>query len=142
MISGEPLKKYLLFGLRLLLGLIFAIEAYYKFKNPSGFGDLVRGMGVLPEFFAAPYILLLPYVEILVAIGLFLGIYHRFVVTLAGLILLSILIGFQLPNITGGLYTSFLMGLRGILQDQHLWMLAAAKALFLYGPGMRTNDHT
>lgn len=124
-----------LFIARVGLGLLMLIEAYYKFIDMSGFVSQVQSFGFLPNWMAIPYAYALGPVEVVTGILLLLGWKYRVGAVLAACITFSVLFGFQVLNISTGLYSSLLVALRGILQDQHLWMVLASCVIALEGPG-------
>lgn len=127
--------KHVLFVSRIALALILLIEAYYKFIDMPAFVAQVQGFGFLPDWLSLPYAYLVGPVEVIVGILLLVGLQTKIAATLSALILFSVLFAFQYLNISTGLYSDVLMGLRGILQDQHLWMILASLFIAVAGPG-------
>src|SRR3989338_2051933 len=113
---------------RYLLAAIFAIELGYKLADWNGwvaqFGSLMplplpSGLMMLNAF-------ALPVLEGLVVISLIIG-KEKFITGLVAIaLLLSIMIALQRVMIGAGAYGSPIALIRGILQDQHLWMMLAA----------------
>ncbi len=126
----------ILFSSRLGLSLILLIEAYYKFVDMAGFVFQVQGFGLMPNFLATGYAYALAPLEVLAAIMLITGWHWRIGAWISTLILITVFLGFQWFNISTGLYDGFIVGLRGLLQDQHLWMAAVSMFIIALGPGM------
>ena len=121
---------------RIALALILLIEAYYKVVDVSGFVLQVQGFSLMPDFLATGYAYILIPLEIIAALFLLTGWNWRIGAWLSTFLLISIFIGFQWFNIKTGLYDSFIVSIRGVLQDQHLWMAFVASLIACLGPGM------
>lgn len=122
---------------RYLLALIFAVEVAYKFMDWPGWEAQFASMlpialpfGIIP--IAA---ILLAALEVIVLLLLLSGREKFITGILAALLLLSILVAQQAINIGYGLYADPLAATRGILQDQHLWMMLAAGFVVAEGWG-------
>lgn len=120
---------------RYLLVAIFSLELFYKLIDWPGWEAQFASMlplelsfGVVP--FAAMTMVAL---EITVVILLVSGREKFFSGLLAGFLLLGILVAFQRINIGYGLYSDPIAATRGILQDQHLWMILAAALVTVEG---------
>ncbi|HEX77716.1 MAG TPA: DoxX family membrane protein [Dehalococcoidia bacterium] len=70
-------NRYLILGLRLLLGGVFLLSAAGKLPKQAEFVDAVTGYGVLPQGLASAYGSVLPWLELAVGLGLVLGLLPR-----------------------------------------------------------------
>lgn len=113
---------------RYLLAAIFAVELGYKLADWNAwvaqFGSLMplplpSGLITLGAF-------TLPVLEGLVVLSLIIGKEKFITGFVAMALLLSIMVALQRVTIGAGAYQSVAAVVRGLLQDQHTWMMLAA----------------
>lgn len=68
-------SRWIRLGLRLFLGAVFLYASWDKVLDPGAFADVVRNYQVLPEPFVHLAALMLPWIELLVAICLIGGVW-------------------------------------------------------------------
>lgn len=120
---------------RYLLAAVFAVELGYKLADwgawTGQFGSLMplplpSGLMTLGAF-------ALPVLEGLVIISLVIG-KEKFITGLVAIaLLLSIMVALQRVTIGAGAYQSVAAVVRGLLQDQHTWMMLAAGFVVVEG---------
>lgn len=86
---------------RLLLGLVFAFSAISKITAPGLFRQSVAEYGLLPPGLVIPFATALPWIEALVALYLFVGLFPRLTAVVTALLLVMF---------TGALVISILRG--------------------------------
>lgn len=86
---------------RLLVGGIFLVAAVPKIGDPGGFADAVRGYGLLPPPFVVPFALMLPWLEMLVALYLLAGYMSRWAGAAAAVLLAMFVVALTDALITG-----------------------------------------
>ena len=62
---------------RLFLGFVFVYAGVMKASDPQGFANILCSYRLLPEWMINPVAILLPWVEIVVGVSLFVGIWIR-----------------------------------------------------------------
>lgn len=88
---------------RFVLGALFLASGIGKLLEPrQEFIALVQSFGVLPDALAAIYGTLLPWVELVVAVLLLIGLYTRLAAAVAGLMLLSFIIAISVVFVRDG----------------------------------------
>ncbi len=113
---------------RYLLAAIFAVELGYTLADWGAWtGQFASLMPLtLPSGLLTLGAFALPVVEGLVALSLVIG-KEKFITGLVAMaLLLSIMVALQRVTIGAGAYRSVAAAVRGLLQDQHLWMMLAA----------------
>lgn len=120
---------------RYLLAAVFTVELGYKLADwgawTSQFGSLMplplpSGLTMLGAF-------ALPVLEGLVIISLVIG-KEKFITGLVAIaLLLSIMVALQRVTVGAGAYQSVAAVVRGLLQDQHTWMMLAAGFVVVEG---------
>ena len=113
---------------RYLLAAIFAVELGYKLADWNAwvaqFGSLQPFP--LPSGLLTLCTFVLPVLEGLVVISLVIGKEKFITGFVAMALLLSIMVALQRVTIGAGAYQSVAAVVRGLLQDQHTWMMLAA----------------
>jgi uncharacterized membrane protein YphA (DoxX/SURF4 family) len=85
-------NRYVLFGLRLILGGIFILAAVGKIPEAAKFVDVVTGYGILPWDLARAYGLVLPWLELTVGICLVTGLFPRLVAGISIVMIISFIV--------------------------------------------------
>ncbi|MFA6475103.1 MAG: MauE/DoxX family redox-associated membrane protein [Patescibacteria group bacterium] len=100
--QNNSVNKYLVFGLRVVIGLIFVIAGLSKTTAPiAEFIGLARQWNILPEPYVTIYAFLLPWVELVFGLTLLFGAWSRLSAFIVLLMLLSFLIAIGI-NISRG----------------------------------------
>jgi len=85
-------NRYVLLGIRLVLGATFTLAAAGKLPERAKFVDVVTGYGLLPWDLAQAYGLLLPWLELALGICLVAGLLSRFVAGASILVIISFIV--------------------------------------------------
>ena len=110
--------------MRLSLGVLFFFAALGKFTAPGGIGGVAQKMQEsfantwLPGFLLAPYVHVLPFLELAVGMLLLLGLCTRWTFFLSGLLLVSLAFGMMVQQqhaVVGTNLTYVLMATAGVL---------------------------
>lgn len=83
-------NSWLEIACRWTLGTTFIYASYYKILSPADFANVVYGYNLFPTFSINLIAIILPYVELISGISLFLGVYPRS----AALIINGLLVAF------------------------------------------------
>jgi len=138
--------QYVTLVFRLLLAVVFLIAGASKIAHPWVFVHTVEGYRMLPGSLARPFGLALPWVEVLLALYLLVGLFTRVaaVVMCAVLVMFLFALGVQLAHghtgdcgcvvgITNPVITAFVggntIGAFDLVRDAVLLLMAAAIAL-------------
>jgi uncharacterized membrane protein YphA (DoxX/SURF4 family) len=138
--------QYVTLVFRLLLAVVFLIAGASKIAHPWVFVHTVEGYRMLPGSLARPFGLALPWVEVLLALYLLVGLFTRVaaVVMCAVLVMFLFALGVQLAHghtgdcgcvvgITNPVITAFVggntIGAFDLVRDGVLLLMAAAIAL-------------
>ncbi len=98
--SPQLLTALTLFS-RLLLGLIFALAAASKLNAPGLFLADVTDYHMLPSGLVGPFAAALPWIEVLVAVYLFVGLFLRFTAVLTAVLMVMFIIALVNALVTG-----------------------------------------
>ncbi len=128
---------------RFMLAFIFTLELVFKFIDWPGWEAQFASMLPLPLPFSLIPIaaIIMAGLEVIVVVALVYGKEKFFSGALATLLLLGILVAQQRINIGYGLYADPLEAARGIMQDQHLWMMLAGGLVMAEGWGAIKKRH-
>jgi uncharacterized membrane protein YphA (DoxX/SURF4 family) len=100
-LSAAALHSPALLVARLLVGGIFLVAAVPKIGDPGGFADAVRAYGLLPAPFVVPFALMLPWLELGVALYLLAGYMTRWAGIGAALLLATFTVAIAHALVTG-----------------------------------------
>lgn len=97
-------NRWLIFGLRLVLGGIFIAASIGKLQYQTEFINMVIGYGILPDSLANAYGLIVPWVELFIGCSLVLGIFPRCNSAVSILLTISFAVAstYRLVNPVGG----------------------------------------
>ena len=97
-------NHWLLFSLRLLLGVIFVVASISKIQDIAKFASTVASYGILPDSLAHLYGYVAPWVELFVGCALILGVFIRFSAALLTPLIVSFMVAssYALANAVGG----------------------------------------
>jgi uncharacterized membrane protein YphA (DoxX/SURF4 family)/thiol-disulfide isomerase/thioredoxin len=87
-------NRWLLFSLRLILGVIFIVASISKLQDIAKFVSTVVSYGMLPDVLGRLYGYLAPWVELLVGCALILGVFVR----LSAAVLIPLIISFMIAS--------------------------------------------
>ncbi len=138
--------QYVTLVFRLLLAVVFLIAGASKIAHPWVFVHTVEGYRMLPGSLARPFGLALPWVEVLLALYLLVGLFTRVAAVVMGAVLVMFLfaLGVQLAHghtgdcgcvvgITNPVITAFVggntIGAFDLVRDAVLLLMAATIAL-------------
>jgi uncharacterized membrane protein YphA (DoxX/SURF4 family)/thiol-disulfide isomerase/thioredoxin len=97
-------NRWLLFSLRLILGVIFVVASISKIQDIAKFVSIVSSYGMLPNSLANLYGNIVPWVELFIGCALLLGVFIRFSAALLVLLIISFMAAssYALANAVGG----------------------------------------
>jgi len=97
-------NRWLIFALRLVLGVIFIFACIAKFVDMTGFINAVAGYGILSDSLAHIYGYIVPWVELFVGCSLIFGVFVRFSAILSIPLVISFIVAgsYALVNAIGG----------------------------------------
>ena len=97
-------NRWLIFSLRLILGVIFIVASISKIQDIAKFVSTVASYGILPDSLAHLYGYAAPWVELFVGCALILGVFVRFSAALLIPLTLSFMVAssYALVNAVGG----------------------------------------
>ena len=97
-------NRWLLFSLRLLLGVIFVVASISKIQDIAKFASTVVSYGILPDSLAHLYGYVAPWVELFIGCALILGVFVRFSAALLIPLTLSFMVAssYAMVNAVGG----------------------------------------
>ncbi len=101
LVSDENLTRRALLVARLVLAAIFLLAGISKVQAPSEFAETVRAFHLMPDPLAAPFALILPWVEILAALYLIVGFLGRLAAAATAAMLLMFIVALLDALITG-----------------------------------------
>ncbi len=73
----QPLKHWVLFLMRMLLGAVFSYSAWCKILAPQALSDAIVGFEIIPESIALEAAIMLIWLELFCGIFMFLGLWAR-----------------------------------------------------------------
>jgi uncharacterized membrane protein YphA (DoxX/SURF4 family) len=132
-------NKYLVFGARLILGVVFIYASLEKIQNPAGFAQAIYNYRMVPEALINIMAIVLPWLELICGILIIVGVFVRGSALLIGAMLAVFIVALSSAILRGldiscGCFT--LEGGRGIagktLVEDILLMVCVVIAL-LYG---------
>jgi uncharacterized membrane protein YphA (DoxX/SURF4 family) len=94
-------EKYIVFLLRIIIGVMFIYSGFTKFAEPFKFETIVGNYAMLPKIAIHPFATLLPWVEVLVGAALILGILKRHISYIVLLMLLMFIVAVSYQIIRG-----------------------------------------
>jgi len=129
-------NRWLLFSLRLILGVIFVVASISKIQDIAKFAGIVSSYGMLPNSLANLYGNIVPWVELFIGCALLLGVFIRFSAALLVLLIISFMAAssYALVNAAGGscgCFGKFLTLSHPIALTLDVLMLVAALILLL-----------
>jgi len=133
-------NKYLLLGLRLVLGGVFIYAAVYKIAEPEDFARSIYNYRMLPEETINLMAIIMPWLELICGIFIIIGSFVRGSAVLIGLMLLVFIIAIS-SALARGLDISCgcfkvgeggrLVGLTTLVED--ILMVAAVAVILAFG---------
>ncbi len=91
---------------RLVLALVFGLSALSKITAPGAFHDSVVGYHLLPAWLVGPFALAIPWLEVLVALYLLIGLFQRPTAIVTALMLVMFTGALSISLIQGGAATA------------------------------------
>jgi len=85
-------KSFILYIIKLILGITFIYASYHKIADPSGFAKILYGYAIFPGFSINILAIIIPFLELTAGFCLIMGLFPRSAV----LIINALLIGFIL----------------------------------------------
>ncbi len=73
----QPLKHWILFIMRMILGGVFSFSAWSKIMAPQALADAIVGFEIIPESIALVAAIMLIWLELICGIFMFLGLWAR-----------------------------------------------------------------
>jgi uncharacterized membrane protein YphA (DoxX/SURF4 family)/thiol-disulfide isomerase/thioredoxin len=97
-------NRWLIFTLRLVLGVLFIVASIAKIQDIAKFISTVASYGVLPDALARIYGYVAPWVELFIGFALIFGVFVRFSAVLSILLTISFMVAssYALVNAVGG----------------------------------------
>lgn len=133
-------NKYLLLGLRLVLGGVFIYASVYKVAEPEEFARSIYNYRMLPEETINLMAIIMPWLELICGILIIIGAFVRGSAALIGLMLLVFIIAIS-SALARGLDISCgcfkvgdggrLVGLKTLIED--ILMVAAVAVILMFG---------
>jgi uncharacterized membrane protein YphA (DoxX/SURF4 family) len=94
-------NRYLVLGIRLILGVVFIYAAIDKIANPAAFAQNIYNYRMLPESFINFMALTLPWLEIICGVLIVLGVFIRGSALLIGFMLLIFIVAISFALVRG-----------------------------------------
>ncbi len=140
-LGGLLRNRYLLFALRVVLGIIFVVAAAGKLPRQAEFVDVVTGRGLLPWHLALAYGSVLPWLELIVGLCLIVGFLPRLAAGTTILMVLSFIVANGTAVVKGqyldcGCFGAifFLDTSNALIMD--IFIVGMALLILLYGSSM------
>ena len=97
-------NRWLLFSLRLILGVIFIVASISKIQDIAKFVSTVASYGILPDSLAHLYGYIAPWAELFIGCALILGVFVRFSAAILIPLIISFIVAssYAIVNATGG----------------------------------------
>jgi uncharacterized membrane protein YphA (DoxX/SURF4 family) len=94
-------NKYLVFAIRLVLGIVFIYAAIHKIAHPGDFAQDIYNYRMLPDTFINFMALTLPWLEIICGVLIIVGVFTRGSALLIGFMLLVFIIAISFALLRG-----------------------------------------
>ena len=102
---GIKLKKmktnysiFLVFAIKLVLGITFIYASWHKIEDPAGFAKILYGYDIFPGFSINILAIVIPFVELVAGFSLIMGLFPRSAVLILNVLLFGFVlaVGFNL----------------------------------------------
>ena len=101
LLKSIPQNSWVELASRWILGLTFIYSSYSKILSPAGFAKIIYGYGLFPAKLINLIAIIVPSLELLVALALILGIYPRSAVLIVNVLLAAFIILISINLIRG-----------------------------------------
>jgi putative oxidoreductase len=142
-------NKYLLFVIRLIVGLIFIYASIDKIKHPEQFARIVYNYKILPHFAINLFAIILPWLELVCGLFLVFGIMTRSSSLVISILLVLFIIALSINLFRGvdlgcGCFTTNLANkehISSIIWRDLVLVLLSLEILFFAGRDMKTAQY-
>ncbi len=94
--SGGLSSPWLTVRVQFVLAAFFAVAGFFKISDPPGFAHEIHNYGLLPGAAVNALALILPWLEVVAGIALFLGIARRSAARVLGILLLVFIVALSI----------------------------------------------
>lgn len=99
--SGGLSSPWLTIRVQFVLAAFFAVAGFFKISDPPGFAHEIHNYALLPGAAVNALALVLPWLEVVVGIALFLGIARRSAARVLGILLLVFIVALSINLVRG-----------------------------------------
>jgi uncharacterized membrane protein YphA (DoxX/SURF4 family) len=95
-VSGRLSSPWLTVRVQFVLAAFFAVAGFFKIADPPGFAHEIHNYGLVPGAAVNAMALILPWLEVVAGVALFLGIAKRSAARILGILLLVFIIALSI----------------------------------------------
>ena len=131
-----------LFGIKLVLGIVFIYSSFHKIEDPAGFAKIIYGYGLFPGFSINLLAITVPFIELTAGFCLVFGLFPRSAVIIINTLLLLFIISIAFNLLRGHQFDCGCFSLAEAGDQTLLNVFSLFRDIVLFGAGVYYLRHT